>query len=310
MKKISKVAGFSVFFVFAFCFFLFFTFPYEILKEALSEKISSMSGLNIRIGELGPSFPMGLSVENIVINSKHGAELKFKKVDASMSLLALLMGGIGADIVINSGNNDYLSIEGKLGILSLLIDNNFLPKKVNIKSQKFPIGGIVDFILAMEANSPTANPLVSPILKQINFSAKLQSDIKANLDVSDPVGSSGNLDISFSDAVLKMTDPSLEMPNQNFKHAKITAGLSKGVFTIATGSGLVSSDISLTVGGNVSLKQPPERSILAMDVGVELKGPLKEQFGFVMDAISGSQRDGKMSMKIGGTLNQPNVDYY
>jgi type II secretion system protein N len=306
MNKSIKITGFVFLFLFSFLFFVWSTFPYEVLKETISNQLSEATGMSIRIGDLGPRFPVGIRFGDIVVASGNTASLEIKQISATISPFALLIGRVSVTVELVAPKGDPLEVQASLGLLSLLRGAAPLPKSIVIKSKGLPLGRYINFLLVSEANSATANPLIAPLLKQIEFDAKLLADIDIDLNTDDPTDSSGKVSVILKDAVLKITEPSLNIPDQAFETAKIEGQLSKAVFALKDGSGLISGDLSIVLGGNVTLKQPIDRSAIAAAIQIEVRGPLKENFGFIMDAASGAQTEGKISMKIDGTVGMPN----
>jgi type II secretion system protein N len=307
MKKTSTIIGLILLFVFSFLFFLWATFPYEVLKESLSNQLSEALGQNIRIGELGPKFPLGVKFAKVSVAQNSSSSISVKEVSVSASPLSLLIGRISVSLEIYPTEGEPLEINSGMGLFSVLTGNITLPKTIEINSKGFPVGPFIDHALAVQADSPTANPLVAPLLKQIHFDGKLVADVDLAMNASDPANSSGKFSLAFKDAALTINGASLNIPNQSFETAKVEAQLDKAVFAIKEGSGLKSSDLTTEISGNITLKQPTDKSSIAASIQVELRGPLKDSFGFIMDAASGSQTDGKLAMKIEGTLGTPSV---
>ena len=57
MKKFGKFSAYAALAISSFIFFLYLTFPYEVLKETAILKISEATGLSIEMSDLGPKFP-------------------------------------------------------------------------------------------------------------------------------------------------------------------------------------------------------------------------------------------------------------
>ncbi len=307
MKQAIKILGYVALFLLSFLFFLWSTFPYEVLKESISNQLSAATSMNIRIGKLGPRFPLGIRFGDISISPNGGPTLLIKQASASLSPLALLIGKVSASAEIVPPQGESLEVSAGIGLLSLIKGGIPMPKSVEINSNGLPIGPFVDFFLALQANSPTANPLVTPILKQIAFNAKLVADIDLALNADQPTDSSGRVSLVLKDATLAISGASQSIPNQAFETAKVEGNLAKAIFAFKEGSGLKSGELSVNVGGNINLKQEFERSALALSFRVELRGPLKDNFGFILDAVSGGQSDGKIALRIDGTVALPNV---
>ena len=53
----------SLLFGFSFTLFLYLTFPYEVLKEAVAAQISKATGYNVQIGDMSVALPLGIKGE-------------------------------------------------------------------------------------------------------------------------------------------------------------------------------------------------------------------------------------------------------
>src|SRR5690606_32154325 len=104
LKKYLETIVLSGLFLVCFVFFLFLTFPYEVLKETIAAEISSASGYNIQIGELGPRLPLGVEVGKVSVDLPDGSRgLHFNRITADLSILSLLIGSIAPELRVTIG---------------------------------------------------------------------------------------------------------------------------------------------------------------------------------------------------------------
>ena len=305
--RLLKILGFVGLFLGSFLIFLFMTFPYEVLKETVAAELSQSTGFAIRIGELSARLPLGLRAENVKIERQGGGGgATIKSIDASVSILRALFGTLRTQIRVGAGSG---FLEGSLDFgLFDVVGGQLMPRRVEVDAKAFPLDDFVTFALAAAANSPTANPMVAPLLSAVGLSAQLNAVVDLKIDAKNPVESTGSADISLQKAVLKLSHPSLGLPDQNFKKAVIKAKFEGGNLVFDPNSGIVSDELELQLNGRVLLK--PQMALSQLDVNMILKlnKGLKDKFGFVIDAVVGSATsEGQLTMQLRGPMAQPAV---
>jgi type II secretion system protein N len=310
VRKSVKYAAYVVFFFISLLFFVYITFPYGVLKETLRNQISAASNFDVRINSLSPRLLIGMNAQGVDIRPKGSeAVLSFKNVSVSINPFSLLLGRIGIGLKVEEQTGGKLDIGLGLGIFSL-ISGNPLPSSINVQASSFSLDNLGKFGLTYLSDAPDTNPLVGPLLKKIGISGKLVGKVDLRLDSSDPSKSSGMTDININQAVLKLNDPSLNLPDQNFSKAQLKASLDSGRFVIDPVSGFKASELDLTFKGKVDVKPQIDNSSLDLIVGVKLDNELKNQFGFIMDAVTKQTTNGEMSLQLRGPLGNPTVTQF
>jgi hypothetical protein len=128
------------------------------------------------------------------------------------------------------------------------------------------------------------------------------------LDAKNPIQSTGNADLHLTNAVLKLSHPSLGLPDQVFKKALIKAKVENGSVVIDRSSGFIAEELELLADGKVMLRSQPGASQLDMKIIFRLNAGLKEKFGFLIDAMTGSATsEGRLTMQVRGSLDEPAV---
>ena len=310
MKKVLNALVYVLLFFASFALFLFITFPYEVLKESLSAEISQATGFTVRIGEMAASLPLGVTAKKIVIESPDGAaSMTLSSLSADVSILRLFLGRVHAGAEVKAGSG-MMETGLDFGIMDL-VRGIAVPRHIAFDAKAFPIDEAVKFGLSMAASSPTANPMVAPLLSAIGVSGGLNAKVDLDLDNKNPADSSGSLDLNLTKAVLKLSNPSLGLTDQEFKKAQIKAKVEKGLVVFDNSSGFISEELELTTEGKITLKAVPTASLLDLKIAFKLDKGLKEKFGFVIDAIVGNaQSDGKLTMQVRGPMEQPTVQTF
>ncbi len=311
MKVVIKIFGFFLLGLISFVFFLYMTFPYEVLKEAIANEISQSSGLSVRFGDMGPKFPIGLTAEDIEVKSSTGPQIKLDKASVSLSVLSLFMLKLNADVDLHQGKSKELNFSIKYALFDLIdtISGTFkLPSEIALRANGFPTGDFVNFALEFLADSPSVNPLFAPVLGQFAFEGNLKADVYFDIDPADISQSTGRAIIDFKNAQLLVIDEALTIPSQKFAKALVKAQLANGRFTIDKASGFNSEGLQAALDGRITLKPRMNRSLLDLSISVKLFKALLEQFGFILDAMTGGAKNGAITVKIGGTFTRPNVN--
>jgi len=304
-RRTLQITLMSLLFGLSFMLFLFLTFPYEVLKEAVAAQISKATGYNVQIGDMSAALPLGVKAEDIRVDSPNGsASLEIKGLKARVSVLGLFAGQLGLSLDASAGN---LSVSVNFSIFDL-VGGNPAPKRLNIEAKNFPLDGLVSFALNLAASSPTANPMVAPLLSAVGLSALLNGSADFKLDAKNPIQSTGNADLHLTNAVLKLSHPSLGLPDQVFKKALIKAKVENGSVVIDRSSGFIAEELELLADGKVMLRSQPGASQLDMKIIFRLNAGLKEKFGFLIDAMTGSATsEGRLTMQVRGSLDEPAV---
>lgn len=314
MKKVLHILLYVGLFLVSFSVFLFVTFPYEVLKESLSAEISQQSGMQVRIGDMSASLPLGIRAKDIKIETANGSsKLELKSLGANLSVLSLFIGKVRAVAEVEAGsgaNRGNMDVGVDFGILDL-IKGTIVPRHVAFNAKGFPIEQVVAFALGQAANAPGANPMVAPLLSALGVSGALNGKIDLELDSKNPTQSAGVMDINIGKAILKLSHPSLGLPDQEFKKALIKAKVENGTLVLDKSSGFVADEIELATEGKVTLKPIPTNSVLDLKISFRLNKGLKEKFGFIIDAVRGNaSSDGQLTMQVRGPMEQPAVQTF
>lgn len=309
VKKAVLIGGLILLFLFSFVFFLYLTFPYEVLKESLAAQVSGATGYSIQIGELGPRIPLGIKAKSVRIESPSGASaIKLDRVTVAIGILPLLIGRLSVDTEVENGAGS-LELGLRFGLLGLM-KGAPLPRHVTLSAISFPIDDFTRFGLA-SAGGGGANPMLSTMLATIGMNGKLNGVIDFALDADDATQSKGQAELKINGAALTFSDATIGLPDQIFTKALIKAKMDSGTLVIDNTSGFVAEELEISLDGKVSVKAVPTASQLNMKVGFKLHKGLKEKFGFLIDAILGrASADGQLTMQILGTLAEPAVSTF
>lgn len=304
LKKTLNIFGYVFIFFVSLVFFLIFTFPYDVLKDAITANAGKATGLDIRVEELAPTFPLGFEFTGVSVGKASGGpKLSYRSIEADISVLSLLIGQLGVDLELTDKKGGVLEVETGLSLFGLAFNNVFIPSKLVVNVDKFDMSQIASFGLSYLASEGKVNPLFSGMLTQIGIKGKLAGNVDLNLQPDNLAQSSGAVDLKIVNAVLRMDNPSLEMAEQKFKKAIIKANMRNGSLNISKTSGFHTQELMIDFSGNVKLQKIWNRSSLDVAIALKLDKGLKEQFGFFIDAAGGSE--GSVKYRVRGTIGRP-----
>lgn len=294
---------YSGLFIVSFLVFFLFTFPYGVVKEAVVGEISQSTGLNIRVKEIGPSFPIGIDAEGLKIATQDSmAQVEFNSADVTVSILPLFIGRVTFNLELVSKNKGILEASVTFGLLQLISQKDMVPSRINLESKDFELGPIVTLMLREKSKS--ANDMVKDLMTQITFLGNLSGKAEIKLATSEPIQSTGTVDLQLKKATLDLNNPNLVVARQNFEKALIKGSLQNGKLTIDPNSALNSQELKVAFKGNSVLRNPFETSLLDFLIAIKLQGTLKDNFGFIMSVIGGNE--GGVNYTINGNLSKPN----
>lgn len=300
MKRFSNIIIYVCVALFSLTFFLYLSFPYNILKETIAIQMSNALGLSVSIKDLGPRLFVGLNAEGVQLGAANARNIEFKNISARLSLISLFLAKVRVNVEVNDSTGGNMDVDLSLGIFDL-ISGNVIPSSVSLVSEKFTFGPLVELGLKLQAGSPDTSPFIKPILEKISVTGKLNSQIDLSLNTSDFSRSTGTVNISLADASIDF-DPAMQIPTQKFETAILRASSGGGNFSFDPSSRFKSKDLDIALTGKIIEKTKIEQSILDLMIKVQLSKELKNTFGVVLNAMAGKETDGKLDIKISGPV--------
>ena len=234
MSKPLQYVCYIILFVVCFLFFVYLTFPFNILKESLVMKLNKATGLNIAIYDLSPSLLLGIEAQGVSLKTPTGQEVKFSAVEVSLSTLHLFIGRLRCVLEVQDAQENPLEVAAGFGLFSLIANATSgkppLPDKITVKASNYGLNDLTAYALSSYAGKASTNPLIVPLLEQMEVRGSLNTDIKLALDLEDPTASDGSLDLSIDKFVLAMNAPDFTIDDQIFEKALVKAKLKRWQF--------------------------------------------------------------------------------
>ena len=308
-----RYLGYFLLFIISFKIFLVVTFPFNVLKESLLIELNRSTGLNASAKEMSLSFPLGVELHDVSLNNTTGNQLQFAIIDVTLNPLQILLGQLSANLTIQDEDKNPLSVSTSFKLSQILAaarsGKPVFPTHLQITADQYRLGSLANYALQTYANSPKANQLVAPLLQQISLKGQLISDTALSLGDTDLANSSGEIKLNIANFSFAIDSPDLDLEEQQFKTANVSATLTEGALSFTEDSAFTAQDIAVKINGEINLKTPILSSIMALQVPVQIKGALQDQFGFLITSILGGGSDGLIPLQIRGTFARPSVSY-
>jgi type II secretion system protein N len=302
MNTIIKLLSYSILVLVAFLFFLYLTFPYTVLKENLALRLSESSSSPVVIGQMQPSFPLGVSVNDLVVGYPSD-EFKIKDINVSISVLYLLLGTVKTSLFLHDEKKGSLNLAIKFSLFDL-IKGSFVPFGVWVESVNFDVGSLTNYILARLQDKFVKNKdyvLFAPLLEKISVVGRTNINIDINIDKEYFNQTYGEIDVKFINSQF-VFEPSMNLPSQIFQSAFFKIKIGDGKFSFSKSSGVKSPDLDLNIWGGGKLGVDIKKTTYDISVNTKFLGQLKEKFSFILSTFSGF-RNGQMKLNLKGDFD-------
>lgn len=305
----------------SFLVFLYFTFPYGILKELLTAKISeslAASGLSMRVslGKMEPYWLTGVSISNLTISqaATPDTKLTLSEVKTRLNILPLFIGRISVSSEILQGKTGSIRAHVSIPVLDAL--KGAPPKDLKVHFKAFALDAFFQQGLAFAKNSKdTAMLLLQPILAKSSAGGQLSGYVSfVNTDSSQSQGGVSDVKLSILKGFLHIDDNTLQIPRQNFNTAKIDLHMEKNQITIAPGTQFAAEDLDITLGGRVNLASPVGQPEANLNLTLKMSGQIEKNLGLIVPNILRCQplKDGLLQAKLEGPVSnlacRPNTE--
>jgi len=272
------------------CFFLFlyFAFPYGVVKESLiasinSDMSKSGTGIYIKIGSLSPSWFTGIKAEKLeIIPSQGGASpAKFEEVEVYVNPFALILGKVSVsfDIVYSSkGSPKYFSAQANLSALDLYkvltAKNPSLVRNTTISSfsldiKNFPMGSIATVGLNKVNNDmKTSIDPNQQLLSKLTDGMGFQGSLSGKIDLEQTTGTGfdtmrGSGNIRFKGTKLTLDSEEMNLKGLAFNKAGFKFKLDTGTMNIDKSSEFRSPELVVGSYGTLSFPNRSRKNIEA-----------------------------------------------
>jgi len=294
MSKLLKYIAYIALFVFSFLLFLYWTFPYNILKDRIISGIEGSLGGNMMVSvkELSPYWFTGVSISGLKVKSAGGgpgAELvTFDEMQVRVSVLSALFGSPRVKFNLDTGKGEISGVvrrgEGEMDV-DVDIDN------LDFKSFK---------IITAKTG--------------LKLSSKIDGDIKLKVDTQRPIRSIGSISLDLGDlkigaADIKLGEMELPLPElilSKRRGSEIKLEVGKGTLQFKSFK-LTGGDLELDLSGKVFLSNNVENYRFNLTGSFKASAKLSEALPFLFIVEKQKREDGSYPISITGRLIRPSI---
>lgn len=295
MPKIFKWLGYAGLFIFSFLLFLYWTFPYNVLKERLVSSAEQQLGsvYDVRVSDLSPNFFTGAVLKGVKVIKYDGDSQstvwEAAKVKIRAGLFGLIFGKPSVSFTVKGGDGD--------------ISGDYRPTDegfgLSLDLSDFDIAAFG--FLTSGGTAKLSSAINGTVDLNMNKRQMIQSSGKAELELNDIVMKAGDIKMGEGGA--------MAIPEVVFSKGKgsiLKFDLSRGAVKIKEFK-LADGDIKIDLTGDIFM------SSLFKNYRINLKGTfsvsqkLEQAIPILFMIEKQKQPDGSYPITITGRIEQPSV---
>lgn len=292
--KILRMGGYVLLFLLSFLLFLYWMFPYDVVKERIETTIEQQigGGVEVTIAEFEPYFFSGIEVHDVNVRSFSGSEevplLKIDRARARLAILPKLFGKTRVRFSITLGEG---SIRGSAAQGAEFLDIDLDLSEVDLASVQL---------------------LASRLGLQI--ASRIDGTVELSIDRERPLRSTGKIDLVFDDlslgaSELKVAGAGIPIPAMVLAHGResvLSSSLGKGALSFDTFK-LSGGDLGLDVKGKIFLSNTVENYRLNLNGSFSASEKMNEALPFLFIVEKQRRPDGSYPITITGRAARPSI---
>jgi len=294
MPRILKFIAYLVLFVFSFILFLYWMFPYEMLKDRVASAIERPFGgtVEVSIGKMEPYYFTGFIITNLKLIDRSQEEPKplveIQRVRARASLFSLLLGNPSFTFLIRSQ-------KGEIAGSARQIEEGF---DLDVDVDGFDVGAIK----WLESRFG------------IKLTGEVGGSVVLKVDRTRPARTTGKIDLSLDDFKIVSSQITLMGSNIPLPDLVITKGrgsriklvIDKGTVSVDEFR-LAEGDFSFDLKGKVFLSTVLANYRLNLNGSFRVSDKLNEAVPILFMVEKQKQQDGSYPLSITGRVSEPSI---
>jgi len=297
----------------SFLFFIYFTFPYDIIKEVLISKLSQelmRADLPIRVSieSLRPSWITGIAVDNAVFAHSTQKDIVFKldAVRLRWNPFSLILGRLSFSVFVQQ-EKGVLTVSAVVPLMSLVTGAPGL-QSLDVVSKDFHLDRLFDYGLAIVKSSKSpAMLLLMPLLSKTSAGGALNGMVTLrNPEVKNFAKAVGDIKLNLKSGFLHIDDDTLKIPKQNFKDATFDIKYENNLLVFGDSTRLASEHLELGVNGQMTFPTSPSGTMTAnLNLKMVMRGEVEKSLGFIVPNMLRCDplKDGVLKAKLSGPLS-------
>jgi type II secretion system protein N len=182
-----------------------------------------------------------------------------------------------------------------------------MPRRIFFESQGFKLDELFKFLFTWQASLPETNPIVVDLLRDLSVVGSMNAQLDLDLDHTNVTASEGKLILNLIEAAIRLGNVELAIKDQILQKAFISATMKRGELTFDENSGLSSEGLDILVNGKIKLNPNIFSSLFEMLIDLKIKDDIRENYGFILDAVTQRISNGEIRIQIRGSLGSPEV---
>lgn len=294
MPRIVKLIAYTALFVLSFLLFLYWMFPYDMLKDRVAAAIEEPMGrqVEVSIGEIEPYYFTGLALTDVKLSGRSDGGTvplaNFSKVRVRASFFSLLFGNPRLSFLLKAGKGE---IEG----VTHQTDEGFV---IDVDFDDFDVSTVK--LLESETG--------------LKLTGKIEGSMELNVDRTRAVRTSGKVDLTLKDLKLGASQLTVAGSNIPIPETVISKGsgsriklvIDKGAVSVDEFK-LADGDLSVDIKGKVFLSTVVSNYRLNLTGTFKVSDALAQAIPFLFIAEKQKQEDGSYPVTITGRIAEPSI---
>lgn len=290
MSKFLKFILCVLLFVFSFVLFLYWSFPYEVLKDRAIGSIGA--DYDISVKELSPYWFTGIDVSGVKVRepaAKGGTDLMdIKRIRGRISILSLLFGKPKVSFDVDIGKGDIS------GTAMQTEDETNIDVDIDDIDLKY-----LKVVMAKTG---------------INMTGELNGKVALKVDKKRPIRSEGKIALNLRNVIIpatnvKLGEMSMPLPDLTLtkqKGSDIKLEISKGTISVDTFT-LVGGDLEIDLKGKIFLSNNINNYRFNLNGSLKASEVLNQALPFLFVVEKQKREDGSFPLSITGRLAKPSI---
>lgn len=295
MSRLSKILIYPILFILSFVLFVYWMFPYDVLKDrAMSIAEARLgAGVEVDIKKLSPYWFSGVDIRGLTIRQRGAGSdvielLSLSRLYARASLISLIVGSPRVSFTAEIGDGE---ITGEISLADdvVAIDADF--DDVNLASFK---------IIAARSG--------------LMLSSRFDGELSLRIDSQKPIRSTGKVDLRLVDfkiasSELKISEAVLPLPDlilAKGRESQIKIEIGKGTISFDSVK-LAGGDLGLDLKGKIFLSSKMENYRFNINGAFTVSQKLSDALPFLFIIEPQKQEDGSYPVAIAGRLERPSI---
>jgi len=292
-KLVRFIAFIALFFV-SFLLFLYWNFPYEVLKDRIVDAIEGQAGGNVivEVGDLEPYWFTGVEMSELTITEPGTDQaapfVNFKRVRARASLFSLVFGRPSISFSIQLGG----------GEISGVVKQSEDMLSIDADLDKVDLGNLR--IIAARSG--------------LSITSRIDGEISLRIDRQRSVRSTGKISLAISEfkiaaSELKLGEMAMPLPDlvlSKGRDSQIKLDVGKGTINLENFK-LAGGDLKIDLKGKVFLSQKAENYRFNLNGSFSASKKLADALPFIFIIEQQKLEDGSYPLTVSGRFAKPSI---